>query len=82
VSLTLSGHTHWGQLGFRRRGWCLASPFLELAMGSHTRDRSVLYIHPGTNYWGIPFRLGHAAQVAVLTLYRGESAGIREETAE
>jgi len=80
VSLTLSGHTHWGQLGFRRWGWCLASPFLDLAMGSHTRDRSVLYIHPGTNYWGIPFRLGHAAQVAILTLHRGEKAGLRDQS--
>lgn len=79
VPLTLSGHTHWGQLGFRRWGWCLASPFLELAMGSHVRNGSVLYIHPGTNYWGIPFRLGHAAQVAILTLRRGEKAEVSDE---
>ena len=80
VSLTLSGHTHWGQLGWRRWGWCLASPFLELAMGSHVRGPSALYIHPGTNYWGIPFRLGHAAEVAILTLRRGENAAIGDET--
>ncbi|HXY18791.1 MAG TPA: metallophosphoesterase [Gemmatimonadales bacterium] len=80
--LTLSGHTHWGQLGFERWGWCLASPFLELAMGAHARDGSLLYIHPGTNYWGIPFRLGHAAEVTVLTLRRGENSEIREETAD
>jgi len=80
VALTLSGHTHWGQLGFPRLGWCLASPFLELAMGSHARGGSLLYIHPGTGYWGIPFRLGHAAQVAVITLRRGEKAEIRDET--
>ena len=80
VALTLSGHTHWGQLGFPRLGWCLASPFLELAMGSHARGGSLLYIHPGTGYWGIPFRLGHAAQVAVITLRRGETAEIRDET--
>jgi predicted MPP superfamily phosphohydrolase len=82
VALTLSGHTHWGQLGFRRLGWCLASPFLELAMGAHVRGSTALYIHPGTNYWGIPFRLGHAAEVAVLTLRRGETAEIREERAD
>ena len=82
VPLTLSGHTHWGQLGFRRWRWCLASPFLELAMGSHVRNGSVLYIHPGTNYWGIPFRLGHAAQVAILTLRRGEKAELRDEQSE
>ena len=82
VPLTLSGHTHWGQFGFRRWGWCLASPFLELAMGAHVRDGSVLYIHPGTNYWGIPFRIGHAAQVAVITLRHGKRAEIRDETAD
>ncbi len=81
VALTLSGHTHWGQLAFPRLGWCLASPFLELAMGSHARGGSLLYIHPGTGYWGIPFRLGHAAQVAIITLRHGEKAEIRDETA-
>ena len=79
VALTLSGHTHWGQLAFPRLGWCLASPFLELAMGAHARGGSLLYIHPGTGYWGIPFRLGHAAQVAVITLRRGERTEIRDE---
>jgi predicted MPP superfamily phosphohydrolase len=81
VALTLSGHTHWGQLGFPRLGWCLASPFLELAMGAHRRDGSLLYIHPGTGYWGIPFRLGHSAQVAVITLRRGKTTELRDETA-
>ena len=79
VALTLSGHTHWGQLAFPRLNWCLASPFLELAMGSHGRGESLLYIHPGTGYWGIPFRLGHAAQVAVITLRHGEKTEIRSE---
>ena len=78
VDLTLSGHTHWGQLGFPRLGWCLAGPFLEHAMGSHAAGRSLLYIHPGTGYWGLPFRLGHSAQVAIFTLKRGEEAGLRE----
>ncbi len=81
VALTLSGHTHWGQLAFPRLGWSLATPFLELAMGAHARGDSLLYIHPGTGYWGIPFRLGHAAQVAVITLRRGEKAEIRDENA-
>ncbi len=82
VALTLSGHTHWGQLGFPRLGWCLASPFLELAMGVHARNGSLLYIHPGTNYWGIPFRIGHAAEVTLLTLRPGEKAEIREQMSE
>jgi hypothetical protein len=51
-------------------------------MGAHTRGGSVLYIHPGTNYWGIPFRLGHAAQVAIITLRRGERAAFGDEAAD
>jgi len=77
VDLTLSGHTHWGQLSVPRLGWCLASPFLKLAMGAHTSGRSLLYIHPGTGYWGLPFRLGHSAQVAIIRLERGEETGFR-----
>ena len=68
VDLTLSGHTHYGQLAIPRLGWSMASPFLKLAMGSHRQGRSLLYIHPGTNYWGLPFRLGTPPEVAVLTL--------------
>jgi len=78
VDLTLSGHTHWGQLAFPRLGWSLANPFLVLAMGAHTSGCSLLYIHPGTGYWGLPFRLGHSAQVAIIRLERGEKPGLRE----
>jgi predicted MPP superfamily phosphohydrolase len=71
VPLTLSGHTHYGQLAIPRLGWSLASPFLEHAMGVHTRNGSTLYINPGTNYWGIPVRIGTPPEVTVLTLRRG-----------
>lgn len=77
VPLTLSGHTHWGQLAIPALGWSLASPFLQHAMGSYEEEGRLLYIHPGTNYWGIPFRLGTPPEVAVLELRRGE-AGVRE----
>jgi predicted MPP superfamily phosphohydrolase len=71
VPLTLSGHTHWGQFALPSLGWSLATPFLEHSMGTYERGRSLLYIHPGTNYWGIPFRLGTPPEVAVVTLRRG-----------
>lgn len=70
VALTLSGHTHHGQLAIPRLGWSLASPFLEHAMGVHRLGDSVLYINPGTNYWGIPFRIGALPEVTVVTLHR------------
>ena len=70
VGLTLSGHTHYGQLAIPRWGWSIASTFLDLAMGTHRHDRSLLYISPGTNYWGLPFRIGTPSEVSVITLRR------------
>lgn len=70
VRLTLSGHTHWGQLAIPRLGWSLASPFNTHSMGGYVEGESVLYVHPGTNYWGIPFRLGTPPEVALVELRR------------
>jgi predicted MPP superfamily phosphohydrolase len=81
VALTLSGHTHWGQFAFPKLGWSLASPFLEHAMGAHQSDDALLYISPGTGYWGIPFRLGASPEVTLVTLHRGETAAARVHAA-
>jgi predicted MPP superfamily phosphohydrolase len=81
VELTLSGHTHYGQIAIPRLGWSLASAFLEHSMGRYQKDGSQLYINPGTNYWGIPFRLGTPPEVTVITLRRaGGRAALRERT--
>jgi predicted MPP superfamily phosphohydrolase len=75
VALTLSGHTHYGQLALPGLGWSLASPFLEHAMGAHQLEDALLYISPGTGYWGIPFRLGAPPEVTLVTLRSGSRAG-------
>jgi predicted MPP superfamily phosphohydrolase len=72
VDLTLSGHTHYGQLAIPDWGWNIASTFLDLSMGIHRQDGSLLYINPGTNYWGVPFRIGTPPEVTVLTLRRSK----------
>ena len=77
VALTLSGHTHWGQFALPRLGWSLASPFLEHAMGAHMEEDALLYINPGTGYWGIPFRLGASPEITLVTLHRGETPSAR-----
>ena len=77
VALTLSGHTHWGQFAVPSLGWSIASPFLEHAMGAHQSEDALLYISPGTGYWGIPFRLGALPEVTLVTLHRGEAASAR-----
>jgi predicted MPP superfamily phosphohydrolase len=74
VPLTLSGHTHYGQLAIPALNWSLASTFLQYAMGSYVVGQSALYINPGTNYWGIPFRIGTPPEVTVLTLRATSSA--------
>ena len=76
VTLTLSGHTHWGQFAIPRLGWSLASPFQKRAMGVHREGNQMLYIHPGTGYWGLPFRLGARPEVTRITLQRGDEAAI------
>lgn len=81
VDLTLSGHTHYGQFAIPSRRWSAASAFLELAMGAHRAGRSLLYIHPGTLYWGLPLRIGTPPEVAVLTLRRGAGESRLEQTA-
>ena len=68
--VVLSGHTHHGQFSIPSRNWSLASLFLDYAMGSYERDGAKLYISPGTNYWGIPFRIGALPEVSVVTLRR------------
>jgi predicted MPP superfamily phosphohydrolase len=69
--LTLSGHTHHGQLSIPALDWSLSGMFLDLAHGEHRRGGSHLYINPGTNFWGLPLRLGAWPEVTVLTLRRG-----------
>ncbi|HUG39494.1 MAG TPA: hypothetical protein VMM12_03360 [Longimicrobiales bacterium] len=41
-------------------------------MGVHRRGASLLYINPGTNYWGLPFRIGALPEVTIVTLRVGE----------
>lgn len=74
VALTLSGHTHWGQVALPAAGWSMASMFIEDAMGVITRGRSLLYISPGTGYWGIPFRIGAIGEITHITLRRASGA--------
>ena len=74
VALTLSGHTHWGQFALPSLGWSLASPFLKHAMGAYREQGSLLYINPGTGYWGIPFRIGALPEVTLVRLWRAPAA--------
>jgi predicted MPP superfamily phosphohydrolase len=74
VSLTLSGHTHGGQVNLPLVGspvkyvW---GKYLRYLRGLHEReDGSLLYVSRGTGMIGVPVRLGARPEVAVLRLQR------------
>lgn len=68
VDLVLSGHTHGGQFWHVRWVVRLVQPYV-LGLHQHT-DRTAIYVHPGTGYWGPPMRVGVRAEIAVLRLTR------------
>lgn len=66
VDLVLSGHTHGGQIWPLGAFVKLVQPYVR---GLHLhRDRTWIYVHPGTGYWGPPMRLNTPAEIAVITL--------------
>jgi hypothetical protein len=71
VELTLSGHTHGGQLavpGIRRLS--LARWMTRWTAGLYRQGRSWLYVNRGAGTTGPPARLGAPPELAVITLRR------------
>jgi predicted MPP superfamily phosphohydrolase len=72
VELTLSGHTHGGQLGvpFFARRWNLARVMTRFSSGFYREGASTLYVNHGLGTTGVPIRWLVAPEIAVLTLRR------------
>ncbi len=70
VELTLSGHTHGGQIAvpFLSKRLSLSHLTHHFHQGLYTKGRSTLYVHPGLGTTGPPMRLGVAPAVVILTL--------------
>lgn len=64
IPLTLTGHTHGGQIGFF--GQTLL-PIFKYTRGMFIHDDSYGYVHPGNGSW-FPFRLGCPPEIAYFTL--------------
>jgi predicted MPP superfamily phosphohydrolase len=76
VELTLSGHTHGGQLAvplFGRR-LSLARIITRFTAGLYERNGSFLYVNRGAGTTGPPVRLGAPAEIALITLRCREAA--------
>ena len=68
VDLTLSGHTHGGQVGFKALDWSLAKLFMKYHMGLFKEGESHLYVTPGTGYWALPVRFGMSPEISLIEL--------------
>jgi predicted MPP superfamily phosphohydrolase len=68
VDLTLSGHTHGGQFGFKWLHWSLAKPFLKYDMGLFEEEGCQLYVSSGTGFWALPVRFGLSPEVTLIEL--------------
>ena len=70
VDLTLSGHTHGGQVGLVSLGldWTVLerSPWPD--HGLFARGSNRLYVHRGTGFYGFPLRIGVPGEHSVLEL--------------
>lgn len=68
ADLQLSGHTHGGQFFPFNLLVGFAHPF---SRGLGKRDRTWIYVNPGTGYWGPPLRHGVPAEITLLRLVPG-----------
>jgi uncharacterized protein len=68
IELTLSGHTHGGQLGIRFLDWSLAKTFTPWHMGHYEKQGCQLYVTVGTGFWMVPFRFGLPPEISLLEL--------------
>ena len=68
VDLTISGHTHGGQLGLVSLGldWTVLShsPWPDHGLFAHGASR--LYVHRGTGFYGFPLRIGVPGEASLL----------------
>ena len=87
MDLTLSGHTHGGQLGLVSLGfdWTVLSRSRWPDHGLFGHSRGRLYVHRGTGFYGFPLRIGVPAELSVLEIVpaREDARGVvwRSETA-
>ena len=75
VDLTLSGHTHGGQLGLVSLGlaWTVLSRSAWPDHGLFGHGPNRLYVHRGTGFYGFPLRIGVPGEASVLEVTRPET---------
>jgi len=76
VDLTLSGHTHGGQLGLVSLGldWTVLSRSAWPDHGLFAHGEGRLYVHRGTGHYGFPLRVGVPGESSLLEVFRAPAA--------
>jgi predicted MPP superfamily phosphohydrolase len=71
AELTLSGHTHGGQLGLVSLGlsWTIVALSKCPDHGLWARGAARLYVHRGTGHYGFPLRIGVPAEEGLLRVW-------------
>jgi predicted MPP superfamily phosphohydrolase len=82
VDLTLSGHTHGGQIGvpFLTKRFNLARLMTEFTTGFYRDGSSILYVNRGLGATGLPVRVAVPPEIAVITLRRAETTATEPVT--
>ncbi len=70
ADLTLSGHTHGGQIGLVSFGfdWTVLSRTRWPDHGLFAQGTNRLYVHRGTGFYGFPLRVGVPSELSILEL--------------
>ena len=81
VDLTLSGHTHGGQVGLVSLGfdWTVLSRTAWPDHGLFGRGSNRLYVHRGTGFYGFPLRVGVPGEASLLEILPAERTAVSTE---
>jgi hypothetical protein len=76
ANVTLSGHTHGGQIALPSRGVNLARLQTPYVAGPYLKAGQLLYVSRGVGVGAVPVRFGAPPEVDLITLRRGPLAAI------
>ncbi len=74
ADLTLSGHTHGGQISPMGERFSVARLATRFVAGSYVSGSHLLYVSRGVGVGAVPLRLGTWPEVDLVTLHRGQPA--------
>jgi len=71
MHITLSGHTHGGQIAIPSSQISLARLISPYVAGFYKSGKQLLYVNRGLGTVGVPLRIGVPPEITLITLRRG-----------